>query len=281
MTAPRLAVRHLGIRFERYAGALGRTGVDALSDVSLDVGAGELVGIVGASGSGKSLLAHAILGILPPNAVLSGSIRFNGAILDPAAIARLRGREIALVPQSVTALDPLVRVGRQITRMARLSGLDAASAADAAASAVARYGLAPSSLSLFPHALSGGMARRVLLAMATAGTARCLIADEPTVGLDPAAIAATLGDLRRLADTGYAIAVISHDLAALAAAADRIVVIEQGRTVAAEPAHAFAGTGALIASPYARALWQAVPANGMRRALCDAAPLATLNLVDA
>lgn len=108
-----LSIRHLSISFSRYERGLKRTWLNTIRDLSLTVHAGEMVAVVGASGSGKSLLAHAVLGILPYNARWSGEITYCGEALDEARLKKLRGREIALVPQSVSYLDPLMRVGNR------------------------------------------------------------------------------------------------------------------------------------------------------------------------
>jgi peptide/nickel transport system ATP-binding protein len=260
-----LEVRHLAIGFARYTGSTGRERLDALHDISLDVPTGRLTGIIGASGSGKSLLALAIFGVLPANAVMSGTVRIEGRLIGTDGLSALRGRFMALVPQTLAALDPLVRVGVQVQRAARLAGLSALDAVAARRSVFARYGLAEDVADLMPFQLSGGMARRVLIAFATVGGARLIVADEPTVGLDPVALGAMLADLRSLADEGRAVAVISHDLAALATVADEIVVIRDGRSLGVEPARAFTGDGEHLMLPYARDLWRALPINGMWR----------------
>jgi len=254
-----LEVERLAIGFRRYRGLLGRTTIQVLHDVTLSAAPGEVVGVIGASGAGKTLLFDAILGLLPPNAGISGILRFEGVQLDSVGVQRLRGRAIALVPQNADALDPLRRAGAQIRRAARLSGLDRAAAHAATRTTAARYGLDAAALDRRPAALSGGMARRVLLAMATAGGARLILADEPTVGLDAANAWAVLSHLRALADEGRAVVVVSHDLRALARIADRIAVLHAGTTVAVERAAAFAADGAGLQSAHARRLWRALP----------------------
>ena len=113
---PILSVRNLSISFTQYTSKTRRHRLHVIDDLSLSVEAGQVVAVVGASGSGKSLLAHGILGILPYNAFLEGSIRYRGEALDQARAARLRGKEIVLVPQGVTYLDPLMKVGLQIRK---------------------------------------------------------------------------------------------------------------------------------------------------------------------
>lgn len=254
-----LEIDGLTIAFRRYRGLFGRTVIPILRGVSLTTSPGEVVGVIGVSGAGKTLLFDAILGLLPPNAETAGTLRFEGATLDAAARARLRGRAMALVPQKADALDPLRPAGAQIRRAARLSGLGRQEAEAAARATAARYGLDATALARHPEALSGGMARRVLLAMATAGGARLILADEPTVGLDETNARSVLAHLRALADEGRGVVVVSHDLRALAQPCDRIAVLHAGATVAVEVAAAFADDGQRLQSPYAQRLWRALP----------------------
>ena len=251
-----LEVKNLTLSFIQYQVGLRQRELKVISDLELDIAAGEVVGVVGASGSGKSLLAHAILGILPSNASFQGELLFDGEQLTPERQARLRGREISLIPQAVTFLDPLMRVGRQ----ARGVGPGGASAKQQR-EVFARYGLAEEVDELYPFQLSGGMLRRVLVSTAVLSGARLIIADEPTPGLDPTAVAETLGHLRELADGGNAVMLITHDLMAARTIADRIAVFYAGTTVEVAPSSAFSGDGSALRHPYTRALWHALPDN--------------------
>lgn len=256
-----LTVRSLSISFTLYDVGLVQKDLHVISDLALDVRAGEVVAVVGSSGSGKSLLAHAVLGILPKNAHVSGEMSFKGKPLTPERQARLRGREIALIPQSVAYLDPLQRVGAQVRRAARLSGLSHEAANQAQAAAFRRYGLAASVARLFPFQVSGGMARRVLMATATVGQASLLIADEPTPGLHPKAVTETLKHLRELANEGKGVILITHDINAALQIADRIAVFYAGTTVELARAADFAVGPSSLRHPYSRALWRALPQN--------------------
>lgn len=117
-----LSISNLGVTFTQYDRGLRRKQLAVITDLDLDVQAGEVVAVVGASGSGKSLLAHALLGILPENATVSGTMQFQGELLTPERCRSLRGKEIALIPQSVGYLDPLMSVGKQVQRVAQLAG---------------------------------------------------------------------------------------------------------------------------------------------------------------
>lgn len=253
-----LAVEDLRVHFTRYRGLLRREELTVLDGVDVDARPGELVAMVGQSGAGKSLFAHAVLGILPANARVEGRMDFAGEPLDPARQRRLRGRRIALVPQAVTWLDPTATAGRQIGWGARAAGLPHGPAVVAAE--LARFDLAAATAGLHPHQLSGGMARRVLTAIATVSRADLLIADEPTTGLDPDACRLALTLLRRLADEGRTVVVITHDLSAVLPFADRVAILHGGRTVEITEAPVF--RDGHPAHPYSRALRSALPEHG-------------------
>jgi len=249
-----LRVRNLSVSFSQYGRGLRKRELRVIRDLSVDVGPGEIVAVVGSSGSGKSLLAHAIMGILPANASYRGEIDFDGTPLTTARQKALRGRDIALIPQSVTCLDPLMRVGRQ----ARLGGeVEATESAQRAA--FARYGLGPEVDDLFPFQLSGGMARKVLFSTAVLTGARLIIADEPTPGLDRRSLDETLAHLTELASEGRGVLLITHDLDAARQVADRVAFFYAGTTIEVASRAAFAGGGDALRHPYARALVRALP----------------------
>ena len=256
-SAPLLAVENLSVSFLRYASGWQRRKLTVITDLSLDVRRGEILAAVGASGAGKSLLAHALLGMLPSNAVVTGTVRFAGEKLTPERLANLRGRDITLVPQSVNFLNPLMRVGAQVR-----AGVRGGDRVSAQRQAFARYRLPQWAERLFPFELSGGMARRILIAAATVTGVRLIIADEPTPGLDSGAVRETLGHLRELADEGRSVMLITHDLQAVVGIADRIAVFYAGTVVEVAPVLDFAGTGDTLRHPYSKALWRALPQNG-------------------
>ena len=158
---PILEVKGLSIAFQQYDAGTRQRRLPVIRDLSLSIGAGQVVAVVGASGSGKSLLAHAVLDILPYNSHMEGEILYDGAPLTHARAAALRGREIALVPQGVTYLDPLMKVGAQLTK-----GRKADKTKERCRQVLEKYGLGPETADLYPFELSGGMARRVLIASA-------------------------------------------------------------------------------------------------------------------
>lgn len=239
--------------------------VGVIRSLSLSVHAGEIVAVVGASGSGKTLLADAVLGLFEPNALVRGRIWFEGEPVDAATLAELRGHGISLVPQSVTSLDPLMPVGRQVEGIPQ--GRSAARRADAArrrarrAELFSRYGLAEEVARMYPHELSGGMARRVLLCCALMDAPKLIIADEPTPGLDLPLAQAALQDFRTFADEGGGVMLITHDIELALTVADRVAVFRDGTVVEETSVAAFASPDTL-GHPFTRQLWHALPEHG-------------------
>lgn len=245
-----------------HAGRWERVSGEVLHGLTLSVHEGEIVAVVGASGSGKTVLADALLGLYEPNATVRGTIWFDGVRQDAASLASLRGSGICLVPQSVSHLDPLMRVGEQVQGAPR--GRTRAERARDRARREARqrelfelYGLAPEVARMYPHELSGGMARRVLLMSALMEEPRVLIADEPTPGLDLALAIRAVDDLRTFANTGAGVILITHDLELAVRVADRVAVFKEGRIVEETSASSFADP-ALLEHPFSRDLCRAL-----------------------
>lgn len=218
----------------------GRRVVDG---VTFTVPDGERVGLIGESGSGKSLTALAVLGLLPPDAHAQGSIRWNGAELlgmPDRQLASLRGDEIGMVFQEPgTALNPIRTVGRQIAEAVRIhERVGRREARERAIAAAERVRLPEPAgiVDRYPHQLSGGQRQRVAMAMALACRPRLLIADEPTTSLDVTIQAEILSLLLSLVQSeGMSLVFITHDLAVLAQVATRAVVLENGRVVESAP----------------------------------------------
>jgi peptide/nickel transport system ATP-binding protein len=256
-----LSVQDLSVTFRRVEPGGHVARIPVLRRVSLDIEQGEIVAVVGSSGAGKSILAHAILGVLPGNAEIAGRILFRGDELTRDRLAEVRGREIVLVPQSISFLDPLVKAKHAVQLAARRAGLDKEQAQAAQEDAFSRLGLFPDAGDRYPFELSGGMARRVLLAMATVGNPSLLVADEPTPGLHEEAVRESLSRLRRLADTGKSVLLISHDIVSCLNVADRVAVFLDGEVVEVAPAVEFNQGSNGLHHPYSRALWNALPQN--------------------
>lgn len=256
-----LIVQNLSVTFTVYDVGLRQKQLTVITELNVAVQAGEVVAVVGASGSGKSLLAHAVLGILPHNAELGGAIFFNGEHLTQARKEALRGRSIALIPQTVASLDPLMRVGPQVRRAAEVSGAARGETGRLVDQVLTRYDLQTFVQRFFPFQLSGGMARRVLIATVVVGQAELVIADEPTPGLHPDVVTETLRHLRELADDGKGVLLITHDIEAALRIADKVAVFYAGTTVEIAQASDFAAGSAGLRHPYTQALWRALPQN--------------------
>lgn len=207
-------------------------------DVSFSVAAGERLGLIGESGSGKSLTSLAVTGLLPGALTASGSVRLDGHEVigsRDAELRPLRGPVAQIVFQEpLTALDPLMRVGRQIAEpMRRHLGLRGAQLRSAVAAALDEVALTdPRIARAYPHELSGGQRQRVAIAIALAARPQLLIADEPTTALDVTVQNGVLSLLERLiTERGMALLFISHDLAVVSRMVDRIVVLRDGLVV--------------------------------------------------
>jgi ABC-type glutathione transport system ATPase component len=247
-----LEVRHLQISFRMYEKGLVQRDLQTVSDISATIRRGEILAIAGSSGSGKSLLAHAILRLLPYNASMGGEILFRGELLNDYNIRGLRGRSISLVPQAVTWLDPLRRVRDQLKGW-KIGKGECAEIGD-------QFRLSVRDLDKYPFQLSGGMVRRILIATALLSGADLLIADEPTPGLSKELAEDILGKLRAYAAQGKGVLLISHDIDLVCQAADRLAIFHQGRLLETLAVKDFR-TGKL-GHPFTRALWRALPQNG-------------------
>ena len=248
---PLLEIQELSLSFQE-----GSRPLQVISNLSLQLFPGELLAIAGSSGSGKSLLASAIPGILPAGARMEGTMCYLGKPLTPERQAALRGTEIALVPQSVSFLDPLMKVGPQADghRKPRPTGNRRA--------IFKQLGLSPKTESLYPFQLSGGMARRVLVSTAMTGSARLLIADEPTPGMSLEQAKTALYQFRQMADQGAGVMLITHDIDLAFQFADRVSVFYGGTTLETAASAAFRQGPEALYHPYSKALWNALPQNG-------------------
>lgn len=247
-------MENLSIGFSQYVKGTQKRVIWPISDMHVDIAEGEIVAVVGASGSGKSLLAHALLGILPGNSICLGNILYRGEELTDTRKEQLRGREISFIPQSVNYLDPLMRVGKQVQ-----IGLDKKTAKAQQERLFAQYGLNEGAGRLFPHELSGGMLRRVLFATSVREGVKLVIADEPTPGIHPEALAEILKQLKQFADNGAGVMLITHDIVSALEIADRVAVIKDGTTVEISEAAAFEDNGERLKTEYTRRLWRALP----------------------
>ena len=234
-----LDVRELRIEFPLRQGSLV-----AVDGVSFSIGKGEILGVVGESGAGKSLTGSALIGLLqPPGLIASGSIYLSGQRIDDLSQAeqrRLRGRHIGAIFQDpLTSLDPLFTVGQQLTETIRAHApMSSQMARERALQLLREVGIADpdSRFSQYPHQFSGGMRQRIVIALAIAAEPELIIADEPTTALDVSVQAQIIGLLKRLATAhGTAIMLVTHDMGVIAETADRVAVMYAGRIVEMGP----------------------------------------------
>jgi peptide/nickel transport system ATP-binding protein len=232
-SAPLLSVRGLTIEF-----ADRRLSVTAVEDVSFDVFPGEVLGLVGESGAGKSVTGNALIGLLdPPGRIAAGEILFEGQRLGSQEEARrIRGRRIGAIFQDpLSSLNPLFTVGQQLVETIRTHlGLGQEEARRRAIHWLKEVGIpaADRRIDQYPHQFSGGMRQRVVIALALWSEPRLIIADEPTTSLDVSTQAQILALMRRLAaELGTAIILVTHDMGVIAEMADRVAVMYAGRIV--------------------------------------------------
>ena len=239
MTAPLLQVRNLRVEFNTRRGTL-----TAIDGVSLDIAQGEVLGVVGESGAGKSLTGMAIIGLLePPGRVAGGEILLEGERIDnlaPEAMRRIRGRRIGAIFQDpLTSLNPLYTVGRQIVETIQTHlPLSHDAARKRAIELLAEVGIpAPERrIDHYPHQFSGGMRQRVVIALALCASPKLIIADEPTTALDVSIQAQIITLLKKLCrENGTAVMLVTHDMGVIAETADRVAVMYAGRIVEIGP----------------------------------------------
>lgn len=257
-----LDVQNLSVTFESYNSALEKVAQQVIFDLNIEVYRGEILAIVGSSGSGKSLLAHAIMDILPGNAKIGGEMFYKNERLTKEAQAKLRGTEISFIPQSIAYLDPLMRVGEQVR------GVKGEEMRKAQEEAFRRYHLDLKVERLYPFQLSGGMARRVLISTAVITESDLIVADEPTPGLDLKIAIEALQDFRVFANQGKGVVLITHDIDLALNVADRISIFHSGTVVETAEKSRFSGCGEGLKHPYSRALFQALPQNGFHLPCC-------------
>jgi peptide/nickel transport system ATP-binding protein len=260
MTEPLLSVRNLRVEFPTRRGIL--TAVDG---VSFDIAPGEVLGVVGESGAGKSLTGAAIIGLLdPPGRIAGGEVLLKGERIDnlPAeALRRIRGKRIGMVFQDpLTSLNPLFQIGEQLTETIQLhTGMNAAEARGRAVELLVDVGIpaAERRIDAYPHQFSGGMRQRVVLALALAANPELIIADEPTTALDVSVQAQIIALMKKLCREHHvAIMLITHDMGVIAETADRVAVMYAGRIAEIGPVrdvikHAH--------HPYTRGLMGSIP----------------------
>lgn len=265
-TAPLLEVRHLRVEFPSRRGTLL-----AIDDVSFSIAPGEVLGVVGESGAGKSVTGAAIIGLIePPGRIAGGEILLEGQRIDhlpPEAMRRVRGRRIGAIFQDpLTSLNPLYTVGRQLTETIRTHlALDARAARERAVSLLEATGIpaAAERIDHYPHQFSGGMRQRVVIALALAAEPQLVVADEPTTALDVSIQAQIISLLKQLCrEQGTAIMLVTHDMGVIAETADRVAVMYAGRIAEIGPVSEVIHRPA---HPYTAGLMGSIPTIGADR----------------
>ncbi len=261
MTAPLLEVSHLRVEFPTRRGTLV-----ALDDVSFEIAPGEILGVVGESGAGKSLTGAAIIGLLdPPGRVAAGEIRFEGRRIDDLPydeMRKVRGRRIGAIFQDpLTSLNPLYTVGRQLVETIQTHlPVGADEARRRAIKLLQETGIpaAERRIDQYPHQFSGGMRQRVVIALALAAEPKLIVADEPTTALDVSIQAQIISLLRRLCkEHGAAVMLVTHDMGVIAETCDRVAVMYAGRVVEIGPVNDVIH---VPAHPYTVGLMGSIPA---------------------
>src|SRR5512139_3470062 len=261
--APLLEVKNLRVEFPTRRGSLL-----ALDDVSFTIAPGEVLGVVGESGAGKSLTGAAIIGLLePPGRIAAGEIRLEGQRIDNLPYEKMRairGRKIGAIFQDpLTSLNPLYTIGRQIVETIRTHlPVSEAEARQRAIRLLQETGIpaAEQRIDQYPHQFSGGMRQRVVIALALAAEPKLIVADEPTTALDVSIQAQIITLLKRLCrDHGTAVMLITHDMGVIAETADRVAVMYAGRIVEIGPVQAVIHDPQ---HPYTAGLMGSIPAIG-------------------
>jgi peptide/nickel transport system ATP-binding protein len=233
MTVPVLSIRNLKVEFPTRRGTL-----TAIDDVSFDIAPGEILGVVGESGAGKSITGTAVIGLIePPGRIASGQVLLRGERIDnlpPEAMRKIRGKRIGMVFQDpLTSLNPLYRIGEQlIETITTHTTLSESAARKKALALLSEVGIPAPEMRIdaYPHQFSGGMRQRVVLALALAAEPELVIADEPTTALDVSVQAQIIALLKRLCrQHGAAVMLITHDMGVIAETADRVAVMYAGR----------------------------------------------------
>ena len=260
MTIPLLEVRRLRVEFPTRRGTLL-----ALDDISFDIAPGEVLGVVGESGAGKSLTGAAIIGLLdPPGRIAGGEIRFEGRRIDQLPyeeMRKVRGRSIGAIFQDpLTSLNPLYTIGRQLVETIQTHlPLSAEQARRRAIQLLEETGIqaAEQRIDQYPHQFSGGMRQRVVIALALAADPKLIVADEPTTALDVSIQAQIIALLKRLCRRhGAAVMLVTHDMGVIAETCDRVAVMYAGRIAEIGPVQAVIHAPA---HPYTAGLMGSIP----------------------
>jgi peptide/nickel transport system ATP-binding protein len=260
MNEPLLEIDDLKIAFDTRRGLL-----KAVDGISFDIAPGEVFGVVGESGAGKSLTGQAIIGLLePPGYINGGTVQLSGKRIDnlpEGQMRKIRGKEIGMIFQDpLTSLNPLYTIGKQLTEtILTHTAMNASQAREHAIGLLNDVGIpaAEARIGHYPHQFSGGMRQRVVIALALCANPKLIIADEPTTALDVSIQAQIIGLLKRMCEeNGTAIMLITHDMGVIAETADRVAVMYAGRIVEDGPVRQVVKDAR---HPYSRGLMGSIP----------------------
>lgn len=260
-----LEVKNLSISFNQYFKGLEQRELKVISNLTMDLHKHEILAVLGSSGSGKSLLAHAILGILPPNANIEGIIKYKNQTLTNELQEELRGQNISLIPQSVNYLNPLMKIKEQAIGYIE-DEKEKEKVLKKQREIFDRYNLPKEVDEMYPFQLSGGMARKVLISTALLNNPDTIIADEPTPGLDEKAVNETINDLIDLKKQGVGIILITHDIQTAIRTSDMIAILYLGYVIEITRTSNFKH-GKNLLHPYTQALYDALPENSFKLTL--------------
>lgn len=255
-----LTVEDLSVTFQMYTKGLRQVQKKILSNVSFSIDEGEILAILGESGSGKSIFAHKVFELLPRNAQSSGTIKYPETEITSVSVKKIRGKKIILILQCVNYLNPLKKIGQQmILDMPKKDKQEKIRAVEAM---LLRYGLTKDVLDLYPYEISGGMVRRILVSIAALSSADLIIADEPTPGMDVSSLNETVSLFKQLSSSKRAIIFITHDIDMALELADRVAIFKDGHLIESTNVSSFSGEGERLIHPFTRALWRSLPQNG-------------------
>ncbi|MCI5839442.1 MAG: ATP-binding cassette domain-containing protein [Peptoniphilaceae bacterium] len=248
-----LEIKNLNVKFELYKNLVEKYEVEVIKNLTLTLKAGEILSIIGASGSGKSVLTHSILNLLPKNSKVTGQIKYNGEKIEYKNISKLLGKDISYIPQSVDYLDPVMKIGKQV--------LGVSGNYEKMINLFKKYKLPLDIKDKYPFEISGGMARRVLICASLMNDPKFLIADEPTPGVDKNIEKEIIKDFKDISSQNKSILIITHNIDFAINVSDSIAVFLDGNIIEKEEVSKFLSGGNLLENSYSKSLIKSLPQN--------------------
>lgn len=252
-----LEIKNLNVEFEQYSKGIKRKYIKVIENLNLEVKQNELLAVFGASGSGKSILAHAILGLLPYNSITSGEIFYKGESLNDK-INNFRGVKIAFIPQTVNSLNPILKIKEQMRINLSEEQIEEQ------ITVFHQFNLNEDVLEKYPFELSGGMIRKILVCQAIISNADLIIADEPTPGMDVEATDEVIELFKKIKERGKSGLIITHDMEMAIKLCDRIAIFCDSKIKGIENTKDFSSNGEHLKYKYSQYLYRALPQNEFR-----------------